>query len=69
MTSKTLMMDITRPDGSTETYGQYDADQITAYCERIRVEHQLSQTKRALREPTEEEKLKYLVQPEIFRLK
>lgn len=61
-----LMMDVTRPDGTTSTYGVYYADQIKAYCHRIKVEHQLSEIQRVLRPPTELELGKYMLQGNIF---
>lgn len=68
MNEETLMMDITLPCGTTKTSGRYPAAQIRAWVERVRVEHQLSQTKRVLREPTSEE-MNLPVQDNIFRVK
>lgn len=69
MTTELLVMDVTLPCGKTTTYGLYPADQIKAYCERVRVEHQLSQTTRVLRPPTEDELAKLDLQDSIFRVK
>jgi hypothetical protein len=64
----TLMMDVTRPDGTTTSYGRYPADQIKAYCHRVKLEHQLTQVKRVLREPTPLEMEKCGLQDNIFRM-
>lgn len=55
MTQQLLMMDVTLPCGKFTSYGPYPADQIIAYCARVKAEHQLTQTKRVLREPNEVE--------------
>lgn len=61
------MMEVTNPIGVNVVYGPYFSEEITAWVRRVKIEHQITQTVRHLRQPTELEAQKAVLQP-IFNM-